>query len=211
MRVNDFTNGRTRIGVDHRRRNLEMQQQLIDAFLVLVAAGAANPTAVQIAEQAGCGAHLISEQFCSLEGLRSAAIDFAFAQAVALAPAHDADGDRPTRIRSQVEMRALNCERAVAVWRLLRAAQQESDELRHRLSLARERFRARLHLMYRPELATLSMHDRTRLIFMLETLTDPDRWAQLRDGGLSFAEACEAWISAVDRILPPTPVHRQRR
>ena len=210
MRVTGFMNGMPWVDTNHRQRNLKTQQQLINAFLALVAAGATSPTAVQIAEQAGCGAYAICDHFASLAALRSAATDFAFAQAVALAPAHDADGDRETRIRSQIEMRALNCERTVALWRLLRAAQHESEELRHRLSLAQDRLRARLQLMYRPELTTLSMHERTRLLFAIEALTDPDRWAEMRDRGMSFAEACEAWISAIDGMLPPTPVRRAR-
>jgi hypothetical protein len=204
-RATSFMNGMPGLDGNHRLRSLKTQQQLIEAFLSLVAAGATNPTPVQIAEQAGCGAQAIREHFPSLAALRIAATDFAFAQAAALAPADDLDGDRKTRIRSQVEMRALNCERAVTLWRLLRAAQQESEELRHRLSLARGRVRARLQLMYGPELATLSMHERNRLLFALEALTDPDKWAQMRDSGMSFAEACESWVSTIDRMLPPTP------
>jgi hypothetical protein len=39
-----------------------------------------------------------------------------------------------------------------------------------------------------------------------EALTDYESWARLRgEHGLSIAAACEVWIRAIDRLVPPTP------
>ena len=33
-----------------------------------------------------------------------------------------------------------------------------------------------------------------------------ESWARMREHyGLSFEEACDVWIRAIDRMLPPTP------
>ena len=77
------------------------------------------PTAAQIAERAGYSVRSIFERFPDLNKLRAAAADYSLAQAAALAPPRNIDGDRPTRIKSQVETRAGTCERGVALWRVL--------------------------------------------------------------------------------------------
>ena len=61
----------------------------------------------------------IFERFPDLNKLRAAATDYQLAQALALAPPRSIDGDRETRIKSQVETRAGTCERGVALWRVL--------------------------------------------------------------------------------------------
>ena len=64
----------------------------------------------------------------------------------------DLNGDRATRIRSQVETRAQTCEKWLPLWRALNANQGELAELKLRIRLARELIMKRLELMYRPEL-----------------------------------------------------------
>ena len=40
----------------------------------------------------------------------------------------------------------------------------------------------------------------------LEALVDFESWARMREYfGLSVEEACNVWIQAIDRLLPPTP------
>jgi AcrR family transcriptional regulator len=195
--------GHTRPWIDGRHlRSLRTQQQIIEAFLALLQREPV-PKAAVIAEHAGCSVRAVYDRFPTMAALRVAAVDYAFAQAAALAPARHIDADRGTRIRSHVETQAQLCERGTAVWRLLLAAQNESEELRHRLRLARQRTVARLELMFGPELATLSDLERSRLVIALEALTDPEGWARMRgDRGLSFADACDVWIVAIDRLLP---------
>ena len=61
--------------------------------------------------------------------------------------------------------------------------------------------------MYRAELSALPEEERRQLLIALEALTDMESWARMREQhGLSFDEACEVWIHAIDRLLPPTPV-----
>jgi hypothetical protein len=109
------------------------------------------PTAVPIAERAGNSVRSIFERFPDLNALRVAATDYGLAQALALAPPRHVDADRQTRLRSQVETRAHTCERGVALWRVLLANQEESDELKLRVSRARQTTVTRLELMYRPD------------------------------------------------------------
>jgi AcrR family transcriptional regulator len=193
--------------VDGRRLRSERTKQLIiEAFLALLRDEPVMPTAQQIAERAGYSVRSIFERFPDLVSLRVAATDYALAQALALAPARHVDADRATRIRSQVETRAFTCERGVALWRVLVSNDDDSGELKLRIKRARETTVSRLELMYKPELASLSDEERKQVLIALEALTDIESWARMRElHGLSFEEACQVWIEAIERLLPPTP------
>ena len=116
------------------------------------------------------------------------------------------DGDRATRIRTQVETRAQTCEDWLPLWRALVLNQQVSEELRTRIRRVREAIMARILLMYRPELDSVSQVERRRTLIAIEALTDFESWARMREAaGLSVEEACTVWIRAIDRLLPPTP------
>jgi AcrR family transcriptional regulator len=193
--------------IDGRRLRSERTKQLIiEAFLTLLREEPIMPTAVQIAERAGYSVRSIFERFPDLTALRIAATDYALAQALALAPPRNANADRQTRVRSQVETRAFTCERGLGLWRVLLSSQEESPELKKRVRLARDRTVERIELMYKPELDTLSETARRHLLIALEALTDMESWARMREmHGMSFEEACEVWVEAIERLLPPTP------
>lgn len=195
--------------IDGRRLRSERTKQLIiEAFLSLLRDNPVMPTAVQIADRAGYSVRSIFERFPDLVALRLAATDYALAQAAALAPARHVNGDRATRIRSQVETRAGTCERGVALWRVLLNSDDESGELAARIGRSRETAVARLELMYGPELSTLSEAERKEMLIALEALTDHESWARMREMfQLSFEEACNVWITTIDRLLPPTPLN----
>lgn len=195
--------------MDGRRLRSERTKQLIiEAYLDLIRENPSvqMPTAVEIAARAGYSVRSIFERFPDLHTLRVAAADYSLAHAAALAPARDVDGDRATRIKSQVETRAGTCERGVALWRALLFNVDEDDALKARVKTARERTIERMKIMYRPELSVLEPTERRNLLIALEAVTDIESWARLRDMyGLSFAEGCAVWIRAIDRMLPPTP------
>ena len=193
--------------IDGRRLRSERTKQLIiEAFLALLRDHSVMPTAVQIAERAGYSVRSIFERFPDLIALRISATDYALAQAAALAPARNVEGDRATRIKSQVETRAGTCERGLLLWRMLLIFQQDSDDLKQRVKLGRDRTIARLEQMYARELGTLDDASRKHLLIALEALTDMESWARMRHFyNLSFEEACTLWIHAIDRLLPPTP------
>ena len=195
--------------VDGRRLRSERTKQLIiEAYIALLRENPAlpMPTAAQIAERAGYSVRSIFERFPDLNKLRVAAADYSLAQAAALAPARNVDGDRGTRIRSQVETRAGTCERGVALWRVLLFNVADDDELKLRVRISRDRTVERMVLMYRPELSTLAEHERKYMLVALEAITDIESWARMREQhGLTFEEACAIWIRAIDRMLPPTP------
>jgi hypothetical protein len=193
--------------IDGRRLRSERTKQLIvEAYLLLLREGNRNPTAAQTAERAGYSVRSVFERFPDLHALRVMATDYSISQAAALAPARNVDGDRASRIKSQVETRAGTCERGLLLWRMLLVFQQDSDELKQRVKLGRNRTILRLEQMYAQELGTLDETRRKRLLIALEALTDMESWARMRHFyNLSYEEACALWIGAIERLLPPTP------
>jgi AcrR family transcriptional regulator len=195
--------------IDGRRLRSERTKQLIiEAYIALLRENPVMPmpTAAQIASRAGYSVRSIFERFPDLNRLRVAAADYSLAQAAALAPARHVDGDRQTRIRSQVETRAGTCERGVALWRVLLSSVADDEELKLRVRISRDRTVERMEIMYQPELSTLQVQERKHMLIALEAITDIESWARMREmHGLSFEEACAIWVSAVDRMLPPTP------
>jgi AcrR family transcriptional regulator len=99
------------------------------------------PTAPEIAKRAGCSPRSAFERFSDLLSLGLAAADYAFAEALAQAPAPKVDADLYTRLKSQVETRAAICERWLPLWRALLRYQSESDELVIRINAHSDRFR----------------------------------------------------------------------
>ena len=195
--------------IDGRRlRSARTRQLIMEAYLALLneSPKLPMPTAVQIAERAGYSVRSIFERFPDLNALRVATADYSLAQAAALAPPRRVDGNRQTRIRSHVETRAGTCERQVALWRALLFSVDETDELKERVRIGRERTIERFEIMYRPELSTVAGTERRYLLIALEALTDFESWARMREFfELSFDDACAVWITAIDRMLPPTP------
>lgn len=193
--------------IDGRRLRSERTKQLIvEAYLALLRDGNRNPTAAQTAERAGYSVRSVFERFPDLHALRVMATDYSLSQAAALAPARHVGADRATRIRSQVETRAGTCERGVLMWRMLLVFQEDSDELRQRVRIGRERTIARMEQMYAPELSTLADGPRKQLLIALEALTDMESWARMRQYyKLSVEESRTLWERAIDRLLPPTP------
>jgi AcrR family transcriptional regulator len=194
--------------IDGRRLRSERTKQLIiEAYLALAAENSPRvPTAAEIAHRAGYSVRSVFERFPDINALQVAAVDYAMVQVAALAPARDGDGNRQTRLRTHVETRGRSCERWLPLWRSLVVNQGESEELKRRIVLARERVIERLEFMYAPELSTLSSNERRHLLIVLEALTDVESWARMREYfGLSFEAACEAWVQAIDRLLPVVP------
>ena len=194
--------------IDGRRLRSERTKQLIiEAYLALAQENSPQiPTAAEIAQRAGYSVRSVFERFPDIHTLQVAATDYALVQVAALAPARDRDGDRQTRIKAQVEIRGRSCERWLPLWRSLVVNQRDSEALRQRVVLSRERVVARLEFMFSIELSTLSDVERRQLLIVLEALTDVESWARMREFfHLSFDESCAVWQQAIDRLLPPTP------
>ena len=194
---------------DGRRLRSERTRVVImDAFIDLLRERPEVPTAAQIAARAGIWTRLIFERFNDLAALSLATVDHAFATAEAQAAPRGLDGDRLSRIRSHVETRAQTCERWLPLWRVVTINQARLPALRDRLLAVRQVVIARIRLMYEPELALLSASDQRDALIVLEALIDFESWGRMREHhGLGFEEACAAWTSAIDRLLPvaPTP------
>ena len=160
------------------------------------------PTAAQIAKQAGISTRSIFERFSDLDALSLATANFAIAQGQAEAAARHVDGDRPTRIQSHVETRALACEKWLPLWRII-TAQDQLAELKSRVVLVRLANIERMKLMYAPECSSLPDAARSQLLIALAALTSFESWDQMRHCyGLSVEVAQDVWRSAIDRMLP---------
>lgn len=187
-------------------RSLRTRQSIIEAYLALLRESPQAPTAAQIAKRTGCSTRSVFERFEDLVTLSIATADYVFAQGLALAVPRNVDGDRQTRLKSQVGTRAEVCELWLPIWRALVQNQNESDLLKARVGRVYDMVGERLQLMYRPELSTLPALEQKQLLIALESLTDFESWGRMRERhGLSVEDACAVWIHAIDRLLPPTP------
>ena len=193
--------------VDGRRlRSMRTRQLVIEAYLALLRENPHIPTAVQVAERAGYSVRSIFERFPDLHALRVAATDYAFSLANEQSATTGFDGDRRTRLKLHVEMRARICTEWLPLWRALNANKGESEELEMRIRAIRAVVTSRIELMYRPELSTLPEPERRQTVLAIDALIDFESWARMREFfGLSFEEGCTVWIRAIDRLLPPTP------
>lgn len=193
--------------VDGRRlRSARTRQIIIDAYLALLRESPQIPTAVSIAQKAGYSVRSVFERFPDLHALRVAATDEALLKASTQVATRPAVGDRHERLKTHVETRGRVCEEWLPLWRALIANQGDSTDLKARIRLVRERVIRRLEEMYAPELATLDNRERRQTILAMEALVDFESWARMREQfGLSFEDACDVWMRAIDRLLPPTP------
>ena len=188
--------------IDGRRlRSEQTRLAIIEAFLTLLRQNSVMPTAAQLAAQAGCSVRSIFERFSDLDALKLAVADYAIAQGQAEAVARHVDGNRPARIHSHVETRALACEKWLPLWRIITSLDQVS-EMRTRVVLVRLANIERMKLMYRLELSTLPEEPREQLLTALAVLISSS-WDQMRHTfGLSMDAAEGVWRSAIDRMLP---------
>jgi AcrR family transcriptional regulator len=185
-----------------RMRSERTKRSIIQAYLDLLNRTSVMPTASQIADEAGCSTRSIFERFSDLDALSLATANYAIAQGQAEAVARDVDGDRPTRIRSHVETRALACEKWLPLWRII-TSQNQLPELKGRVVLVRLANIERMKLMYGPELASLPEPPRNQLLIGLSALTSFESWDQMRHCfGLSREAAQGVWRLAIDRMLP---------
>jgi hypothetical protein len=189
--------------IDGRRlRSERTRLAIIEAYQELLRRNSVMPTAVQIAEQAGCSVRSVFERFSDLDALSLATADFAIAQGQAEAVARHVDGDRPTRIRSHVETRARACEKWLPLWRII-TNQDQVAELRTRVVLVRLANIERMKLMYRRELSSLPEAAANELLIALAVLTSFESWDQMHHcHGLSMEAGQGVWRSAIDRMLP---------
>ena len=184
------------------RRSERTRQAIVEAYLDLLREKK-PPTAPVIARRAACSTRSVFQHFSGLHTLSLAASDDAFEQAVAQAAVPNVDDDLRIRLKVQVETGAAICERWLPLWRALLRYERESRKLAIRIKRIRAAMVARLELVYRPELSTLSEAERTQLLVALEILTDFESWGRMRESrGLSIEAARDIWINAIGRMLP---------
>ena len=186
-------------------RSIRTRAAIIDAFLALVREKEEVPTAAALARRAGCSTRSVFERFSDFRELASAAFDHVLQQGLSTPVGDTPSKDRATRITFQVRVRATNCENWLPLWRvLMRTTIGDKEVLQLRISVLREMSRARVRLMYEPELSTLSQWKRDATLIALEALTDYESWGRIREHyKLSFEQGCEVWAAMTDQLLPP--------
>jgi AcrR family transcriptional regulator len=186
-------------------RSLRTRAAIVDAFLALIREKEEVPTAKALAKRAGCSTRSVFERFSDFKELASAAFDHVLQQGLSTPVGDTPSKDRATRIAFQVRVRATNCENWLPLWRvLMRASIGAKEALQIRMSIVREMSRARLRLMYEPELSTVSQWRRDATLIALEALTDYESWGRMREHyKLTFEQACEVWVAMTDQLLPP--------
>lgn len=184
-----------------RRRSQRTRQRLIEAFLEIVREKKEHPSVAEIAQKAGCSQRSVFERFESLNLLALAAFDHALQIVPAISYA--AQTDRQTRIHLQADLRARICEEWGALWQVIHRLQGELPALQARISGARDFTRKQVDQLCEPELAALAAAERRAVLIAIESVTDFDCWARMREHhGLSFEEARLVWHQAMDRLLP---------
>jgi AcrR family transcriptional regulator len=193
--------------VDGRRLRSERTRRLIvEAYMALVREKSQMPTAAQIAERAGYSVRSIFERFADLTALRVAVTDYAIAAARANAALRDLDAPRTARIKSQVEQRAQTCEQWLPLWRVLSTDLSQSPDLHQRIGMIRQLILMRMEMMFKPELSLVAETDRKKIMLALESLTDFESWARMRElYGLSVEQASAVWVRTIERLLPTAP------
>ena len=185
------------------RRSERTRKALIEAYPDLLRENQQPPTTPEIAKRAGYSVRSVFERFSDLLTLSLAAADYSFEQAMAQAALPILDADLHTRLKSQVETRAVICEQWLPLWRALLRYQSASEELATRIKRIRAAMVSRLELVYGPELSTLSGAEHIQLLVALDILTDFESWGRMReDHGLSIEAARDLWINAIGRMLP---------
>ncbi len=197
----DETDGR-------RVRSLRTRAAIIDAFLALLRETGGVPTAPEIGKRAGCSTRSVFERFVDFKSLYAASFDHVLQSGLSIPVDDMPTRDRATRIAFQVKVRATNCENWLPLWRVvMRADIGSADVLKARIAIVRGMSRARVELMYQPELASVSPERCEATLIALEALTDYEAWGRMREHyALSFEEACTVWRLMIDQLLPPTPV-----
>ena len=194
--------------VDGRRLRSERTRRLIvEAYMALVRENAQMPTAVQIAERAGYSVRSIFERFPDLTALRVAVTDYAIAEA--RAQCRVARSRRRSRDAHQVAGRAARPRAASDGCRCgacCRPTPRNRPTCISALRLIRQLIVMRMEMMFKPELSAMADSDRRKIVLALESITDFESWARMRElYGLSFEEASAVWVRAIDRLLPATP------
>lgn len=188
-----------------RERTFRTRKLLIEAYINVAGEKKRIPKTGEVALRAGVSQRSVFERFGSLDALSLAAFNHILEPSKSTGDPGKAD--RQTRIRFQVGVRARSCETWLPVWRLVASAHGTSQALEERVEEVRASTRGRLELMYRTELDTLSEPARNAVLIALEALTDWACWGRMREHyGHSFDRTCNAWIEAIERLLPPTPV-----
>ena len=193
-----------------RARSQRTHALIIDTYLTLLRETQRIPTADRIAARAGLSQRGIFGHFPDLKALGIAAFDHIMSMGLSTPVGDKPQAGRQERIRFQVEVRARNCEAWLPLWRIVLRAYQAVPEVRQRIEMLRALTRTRIELMYEPELGTLPAEQRIAIVAALEGIVDFENWGRLREHyKLSYEAACEAWVHAIDRLLPPSPAHRR--
>jgi hypothetical protein len=160
------------------------------------------PTVQEVALMARCSSRTLFSHFRTLRELEVAAIDFMLVHQVRQISATTLELDLKGRSAILVANRASQCEKWLQLWRLLLRLCGTQQAMEGRMAAAREGTRANLQLVYGPELSLLPDKERGIALAVIEALLDFESWNRMRETEkMTYAQACTAWLSAIDWVL----------
>jgi AcrR family transcriptional regulator len=193
--------------VDGRRlRSERTRQAILGSYLELLREKLTVPTYQEVAIHAGVSQRALFVHFSDREELAVAAFDLILSLHRSVPAGDVLAAGRAERIRFQVEQRARTCELWLPLWKMAITGRNRSLKIERRVEVVLERCKARLETVYERELATLHEPERTATLSALDELTSFEGWDRMRTRyKLDYNGACNAWIYAIDKLLPPTP------
>lgn len=161
-------------------RAARTRDAVIDAFLELIDAGDAQPTARSIATRAGVSLRSVYVRFADLDAVIVSAAQRQWERVVAITEPLPTSGPRAARLDAFVAQRCRVLELVAPVRRVAEAQEPESPALQSLLTWARQTARDEIARVFALELDPLSRAARARLLDALDVAAGTTTWEALR-------------------------------
>jgi TetR/AcrR family transcriptional regulator, regulator of autoinduction and epiphytic fitness len=161
-------------------RAARTRDAVIDAFLELIDAGEAQPTARSIATRAGVSVRSVYVRFEDLDAVVVSAAQRQWERVLAITEPLPTSGPRSVRLDAFVAQRCRVLELIAPVRRVAEAHEAESPALQSLLAWARQTSRDEIARVFALELDALSRAERGRLLDALDVAAGTTTWEALR-------------------------------
>lgn len=189
------------------KRGLRTRQMILAVFIRLVGRTSRLPSVDEIAHAAGCSKRNVYFYFPSRSQLLSAANDYATDRIRSSSLLEIGTGGLARTVHAYVDWWSRTCERHGRLCTVLGNLQRDSGNISPMLRRLAAHRLADIESHFAAELAGVSAKQRHSLVIALETLTDFDSWARLReDRKMTAADIRLVWSSTIARLLASPPL-----
>lgn len=184
------------------QRSVRTRRLVVEAFLDLVDAGEAQPTAQQVSDRSGASMRSIFRLFEDVEAMHTAAIAAQLERVAHLIVPPPSKGPAKQRVKAIVDGRSKLFEAISPVRRLAVRLAPASVLIGADLDLANAYFRDQLGELFAPELRALTPSRRANLHDGLDVATSWETWERLRQTqGLSERRARQVVTEVLEALL----------